>query len=78
MPFLTISRKDLKLYSRDSKITQQVKGFVNVLVRVTIAVMEHHDRKQLGYGRIYFANNFYIILHHQRKAEQNLKYDWNL
>ena len=33
----------------------QVWVFCDVLVRVTVAVMKHHEQKQLGKGRVYLA-----------------------
>ena len=39
-----------------------------VLVGVAIAAIKHHDQKQLGEERVYFAHvQFHIIVHHQKQ-----------
>lgn len=35
-----------------------------VLLRVTIAVMKHHDQNKLGRKGFYFAHSFHFIIHH--------------
>lgn len=37
---------------------------------VGIAVVKHHDQKQLGKGRVYFSLQFYITIYHGRKSEE--------
>jgi hypothetical protein len=47
-------------------------------VRVTIAVMKHHDEKASWGGKSLFGLHFLITVHHQRKLRQELKQDRNL
>jgi hypothetical protein len=41
-------------------------------LRVTIAMMKHHDQKYVGEERVY-GLHFYITVHHQRRSGQKLK-----
>jgi hypothetical protein len=41
-----------------------------ILVRLTIAVMKHHEQKQLGRGKGLFSSHFQITVHHQKQWEQ--------
>ena len=43
----------------------------SILVRVTLAVMEHHDQKQLGEQRVYFIHNSLFILKSSGGQELN-------
>lgn len=49
-----------------------VLSFLHVLVRVTIAVMEHYDQRNLGREDL-FSLIFYIIVHQLWKSRQELK-----
>ena len=49
-----------------------------VLVRVTVAVMKHHDQKQVGEKRVYLTYISTSIVHHLEKSGQELKQDKNL
>ena len=50
----------------------------HVLVRVSIAVIKHHDPKPSWGGKDLFGLHFQIIVHHWRKSEQELKQGSNL
>ena len=49
-----------------------VLSFFHVLVRVTIAVMEHYDQRNLGRKDL-FSLIFYVIVHQLWKSRQKLK-----
>ena len=48
-----------------------------VLVRIAIAVMQHHDQKQLVEERVY-STQFHITSHNQNQLCQELKWGRNL
>jgi len=54
-----------------------VTGTWNVLVRVTIAVMRHHDKGGLG-GKGLFSLHFHSTVHHWQESGQELKQERNL
>lgn len=53
-------------------------GSEDALVRVSIAVMQHHNQKASWGGKGLFILIFHINVHHQRKSGQGLKYSRNL
>lgn len=40
------------------------ESFISILLGVTIAVMEHDDKKQLGYETVCFILQFQLTAHH--------------
>ena len=48
-----------------------------LLVKITIAVMEYHDQKQVEEKRVYLAYKFYILLYCWMKSEQKFKQSRN-
>ena len=47
------------------------------LVRVSSAVMKHHNQKALWEGNGLFGLHFQITVHHWRKSGQELRQGWN-
>jgi len=50
----------------------------SVLVRVTMAVMKHHDQRANWEGKGLLGLHFQIVVHHRRKSGQELTQDRNL
>ena len=50
----------------------------SILVRVSIAVMKHHDQKASWGWKGLFSLHFHIAVHHQGKSGQELTQDRNL
>lgn len=42
-------------------------------VRVSIAVIGHHEHKQLEEEEVYFSLQFHITVHHRRKSGQEIR-----
>ena len=51
-------------------------AIVNVLIRVSIAVMKHHNQRSVG-RKGSFSLHFHVIVHHQRKSGQKFKQSRN-
>jgi hypothetical protein len=51
----------------------QVWVFCDVLVRVTVAVMKHHEQKQLGKGRVYLAYALTSLFTTEGSQDRNLE-----
>lgn len=53
--------------------------FEIVLVRVTVAVIKHHNQKQLGEEKVYSTHSStQLIAHHQKQQGQEFKQGKNL
>lgn len=51
---------------------------VGILVRVSIAVMKHHNQSNLGRKALFVLHIHINTVHHQRKSEQKLKHSKKL
>jgi hypothetical protein len=54
------------------------RGLMPALLRVSVAVMEHHDPKQLGKEGVLFLLYSHITVYYPRKSGQELKQVKNL
>lgn len=51
---------------------------LSILIRLSIAMIKHHDRKELGEGRVYFTLQLSGHISLLRKTGQELKQDKKL
>lgn len=68
--FLLCYPSQVNANSRRSRQLSRQKIRVNraVLVKISIAVLEHHVQKQFEKERIYFSSSFPIVVHHWRQS----------
>ena len=64
----TARRIQVSMYS----FSRLMRGKRTVLVRVSIAVMEHHDEEEIWGGKGLFSLYVHIAVNHQRKSGQEL------
>jgi hypothetical protein len=65
----------LKYYANEIKVVKEISHGIPV---VLVAVMKHHEQKQLGEEMVYLAYTSIGNAHYRRKSGQELKQGRNL